>query len=212
MQDIGGSQSTLGNRLGARGKGCRGNLTRCAFVELEADSMLALEPEFTPEEAMEFAELYCDGPWLEGVIAEWEAKNSGKPLEEILPKEIAGCLEGIKAKVPPLEQLAYQFGPKAMVDYSRGRAVGLDSLVDEGGEITGKSRREFIYFFLLLVWPEIKEMQEANPPKTRNDLWEWMKPICYAGFVETNDLDPLLDVCDDLKLKLAKPSAPKHLG
>jgi hypothetical protein len=106
-------------------------------------------------------------------------------------------------------KIAYRWGPEAMAEFSAGVTEGMTSFLDADGQLVGETSRANIYKFLLMAWPEIKELQESNPPITRNDFNEWVKPFARCGFVSINDLDQLLDVCDDIHLKFAGRGAPR---
>jgi hypothetical protein len=109
-----------------------------------------------------------------------------------------------------LGDLAYQWSPEAPAEFSAGIDEGQRGFMDKDGQLVGESPRANIYEFLLLVWPEIKEMQKSNPPITRNDFNEWVKPFAKDGTVSINDLDQLLDVCDDIHLKFAGRGRPRN--
>ena len=64
------------------------------------------------------------------------------------------------------------------------------------------------YEILLLAWPEIAEMLKANPPMTRNHLWDWLLPFSHARWIEIVDLEQLNRLCNEIKLRLKKPGAP----
>lgn len=61
--------------------------------------------------------------------------------------------------------------------------------------VPAPANRANIYNFLLLAWPEVKDMLEAKPRKTLTDLYEWMGPFMRRGVVALVDLDYLRDVC-----------------
>jgi len=65
------------------------------------------------------------------------------------------------------------------------------------------------YQLLLMAWPEIDAMLKSDPPKRMLDLWNWLAPFSYAGWIEITDLDPLVSLCQSIKLKLKKPGAPR---
>ncbi len=52
-------------------------------------------------------------------------------------------------------------------------------------------------------------MLKANPPKTRNHLWDWLKTFSYVRWIEIQDLEQLNRLCNEIKLKLKKPGAPR---
>jgi hypothetical protein len=100
-------------------------------------------------------------------------------------------------------QAAFQWGPRAMAELNAGVAEGLSKFINDSGQFAGESNRAGVYWFLLLVWPEISQMQRARPAKTRSDFAVWLEPFARAGIVSVGDLDQIRDVCDDLGLKFA---------
>ncbi|MGD0814623.1 MAG: hypothetical protein ABSA83_13535 [Verrucomicrobiota bacterium] len=86
---------------------------------------------------------------------------------------------------------------------------GIGGFMDEEGQCVGESGRANIYWFLLLVWPEIQEMQRRRPPITRADFNEWLRPFAQCGLVSITDLDQLLDVCDSIALRFKGTGAPR---
>jgi hypothetical protein len=100
-------------------------------------------------------------------------------------------------------QAAFQWGPRAMAELNAGVAEGLSRFINDSGQFAGESNRAGVYWFLLLAWPEISQMQRARLPKTRSDFALWLEPFVKAGIVSIGDLDQIRDVCDDLGLKFA---------
>lgn len=82
-----------------------------------------------------------------------------------------------------------------MIELNEGVAEGMTSFMDENRQFTGESGRAGIYFFLLLAWPEIKVMLEAEPRKTLTDLHEWMEPFMRVGMTTYIEIETLRDVC-----------------
>ena len=97
-----------------------------------------------------------------------------------------------------------------MTKFHEGIAKGSVEFMDSDGELTGerKIKLKNTYEILLMCWPEIAVMLQARPPKTRNHLWEWLRPFSYAMWIELQDLEQLNRLCTALKLKLKKPGAP----
>jgi hypothetical protein len=98
-----------------------------------------------------------------------------------------------------------------LLAFKTGIAQGIDSFLTPTGEIRGEDKLKMAqtYWMLLLTWPEIEEMLRAEPPKRMEDLWDWLSPFTYAGWIEIQDLDQLVSLCRPLKLKLKKPGAPR---
>jgi hypothetical protein len=96
---------------------------------------------------------------------------------------------------PKLDAAAYYWSPAAMTEYNEGYAEGWTAFLDENGQLTGETSRSETYAFLLLAWPEIKAMLEANPRKTLSDLHEWLLPFMRVGASPYLDIEQLRDVC-----------------
>lgn len=96
-----------------------------------------------------------------------------------------------------------------MVAFSTGIAKGMCSFVDQTGQFVGETERANIYWFLLIAWSEIQNMQLANPPKTRNDFDQWLRPFVDCGIVSISSFSQLLDVCDDIGLTFKGRGAPR---
>ncbi len=108
-----------------------------------------------------------------------------------------------------VSQSAYQSGCGHLGQVGGAFQKGMEGFLDDEGRCVVEHPRDNIYWFLLLVWPEIQEMQRAQPPVTRKDFAEWLQPFAQAGFVSIRDFDQLLDVCDDIGLKFKGRGAPK---
>jgi hypothetical protein len=105
-------------------------------------------------------------------------------------------------------QAATLQGTDSFAKFNRGAIKGAAGFVDNEGRLVGETSRANVYWFLLLAWPEIKEMQEAHPGKTRNDFYEWVKPLAACGFVSLHSLGQLVDVSNSIGLKFARRGAP----
>lgn len=137
--------------------------------------------------------LFGDRPWqlVKNLI---EAQRIGTGT-----KRIRKCLTKLfnpdTGFSPSLTQWAYLWSPEAMPEFYTGMVEGMRGLLDENDRLVGESPRANVYNFLLLAWPEIKEMLDSNPRKTITDLHDWMMPYMRIGVVNLVDLDYLRDVC-----------------
>jgi hypothetical protein len=100
-------------------------------------------------------------------------------------------------------RLAYQAGPEAVAEFKAGLAEGQVGFMDNDGKLVGESNRSSNYQFMLLAWPEIKEMLEKRPLPTKTDVFNWTKPYTKAGLCSFIDIDQFRDFCEDIKLKFA---------
>ncbi len=139
------------------------------------------------------------------------ASQSDDILWEKIIGEVSKLEETAKRAVPEWHQKAKEWGPEAVTQFHAGVTKGSTGFLDHNGELAGAKKINLwdTYAFLMLAWPEIQEMLLANPPKTRNDLWDWLTPFSYAGWIEIEDLEQLNRLCNTFKLKLKKPGAPR---
>jgi hypothetical protein len=100
-------------------------------------------------------------------------------------------------------RLAYQAGPKAVAEFKAGLAEGQMGFLNNDSQLVGESNGLNNYQFLLLAWPEIKEMLEREPLPTRTDVFNWTRPYTKAGLCSFIDIDQFRDVCERIKLKFA---------
>ena len=156
---------------------------------------LGEQPALTPAQEQEFLQLFVGGK-----------DGNGEPGEGFWNESA----ERISASLMAWNQAAYQWGPEALAQLNAGVAVGVRGFMDETGAFVGESNRANIYWFLLLAWPEISQMQKARPPITRNDFAAWLEPFAKADLVSLRDVDQLHDVCDDIGLRFKKAGRPQR--
>jgi hypothetical protein len=182
------------------------------FMEVDVEKQLkqASLLDLDDEQCEDMAKWLYGPDWLEKKSAEIQAQEPGKSVEEIVDGKMKALRDNIKGSIPKWNDFAYQWGPEAMAGLNKGISKGISGLVDERGASVGEGKLQLMdtYVFVLIAWPEIQEMMSANPPKTRNNLWEWLEPFSYANWIEIKDLDQLNRLCDSIKLKLKKPGAP----
>jgi len=175
-----------------------GIVLRCIrFAELEAKSDVEHEIFYglTPDEVSQFFTMIFGRQWVETNRARIVAEAPGKIMADMLNQYIASRVATLREMEPKWNALAFQWGPEAMEQFHAGMAEGMASFLDETGHFVGESGRAGIYSFLLLVWNEIKAMQESIPGKTLTDLHKWMQPFMRVGMVTYIEIDTLRDVC-----------------
>jgi hypothetical protein len=170
---------------------------RCLrFVDLEAEASLKRDlPLGTPDQEAKCFQLIVGKPWMEEHPAEMAGKSFNAVILEKLNQTIAPQAVVALEKGSDFEQLAYHWGPEATASLLAGKAEGYNSFLDVNGQLAGESGRAGIYAILLLLWPEIKEMQAAQPKKTLTYLYEWLQPFMQGGLLPDLDLDTFRDVC-----------------
>jgi hypothetical protein len=179
----------LGKAVGVTIRGVR-------FFDLEAERHLEKEGllSLPADEVAEVNELVFGRHYWRPVKAFFKSQKIGHGTKRIRKYFSTLFLAGTGVS-PNFQELAYQWGPEAMIEFQAGLAEGMAGVLDENGRLAGESLRANIYNFLLLAWPEIKEMLESNPRKTITHLHNWMTPFMRLGVVNYVDLDYLRDVC-----------------
>jgi hypothetical protein len=160
---------------------------------------------------LELLELVCGDRWIKNKIAELKDKMT-QPLAEKIPSSHIEAATKMPTKaVTTWHERAREWSPEAVTQYHTGVTKGSDGFLDKNGELKGEKKIKLreTYDFLLIAWPEIQEMLKADPPKTRNHLWEWLKAFSYAKWIEIEDLEQLNRLCNEMKIKLKKPGAPR---
>jgi hypothetical protein len=171
---------------------------RCIrFAELEAENGVDGEgfDHYTPDKRKQLFTVIFGRQWVEENAARIATEKPDKILAEMLNQFIAPWTGQLKEKQTEFDLLAYQWSPSALIEFNEGFAQGLTSFLDENTLLTGETNRSETYSFLLLAWPEIKVMLEANPQKTVRHLHEWMQPFMRVGVTTYLDIDKLRDIC-----------------
>jgi hypothetical protein len=90
-----------------------------------------------------------------------------------------------------------------------GIPKGFKSFLKTDGEFAGKGKRTEIFLALLMYWPEIEEMRQSQPPKTRKYLLDWLEK--EEGRQLVTDDKIFFELCDDISLDLTIPGHPFKL-
>lgn len=168
------------------------------FAEMESANDLAGSDfnDLTPAKVEELFTVIFGRSW----VAQNQTMLASEPVDQIFAKMLnqylASWINDLKDINPTFENLAWHWGPAAMIAFSEGFAEGLTSFMDVDGQLVGQSDRAGLYGFLLVVWPEIEAMLEASPKKTLPDLHEWMKPFMRVGITTYIGIETLRDVCE----------------
>jgi hypothetical protein len=187
---------------------------RCqTFFEKEVETFIKRDG-LTKLKKRHEAELYrmmFGNTWLEKKLAEIRARNAGKLVEEAIENEFAKLKNTTQKAVAEWHEKAREWDVKAVTNYHTGVVKGSSGFIDKDGELKGEKKIKLrnTYEILLLAWPEIDEMLKADPPKTRNQLWDWLKTFSHVYWIEIQDLEQLNRLCTEIKLKLKKPGAPR---
>src|ERR1035441_9735198 len=181
-------------------------------IDCEAERKLKREglSDLTLKKDDEIYKLVFGDRWWKKKIAEIKAQEPKNPIKEILVRRVTALEETTKNAIPYWLQKAREWDPEAVTKFYAGAAKGSDGFLDKNGDLKGerKIKLKKTYEFLLIAWPEIEEMLKADPPKTRNYLWDWLLPFSYACWIEIQDLEQLNRLCAAIELKLKEPGPP----
>jgi hypothetical protein len=89
-----------------------------------------------------------------------------------------------------------------------GIPEGFILFLDNEGEYAGQRRRTGLYLLLLMYWPEIAEMQKAEPSKTCKFLLDWLEKQEGKQLVE--DEKQFYELCGEIGLVMGPPGHPHH--
>ena len=174
------------------------------FFDLEAISLLKADGllDLKPEKEKMVLKLAFGNRWLKQNLA----KLILRPHRYI--KTVVEKCRSLYFRVRILGfskwgHLAYRTGPEALAEFKAGLAEGQVGFLNNDGQLVGESNRARNYEFMLLAWPEIKEMLARQPLPTRTEVFDWTKPYTNAGLCSFIDIDQFRDFCEDIKLKFA---------
>lgn len=149
--------------------------------------------------------------WWKRKLAKMQSGEPAMPVEKVIAEKFVALMETTKKAVPDWHQKAAEWSPDAVTKFHAGVTKGSSEFLDNKGELKGEKKIKLreTYEILLLAWPEIQEMINAKPKKTRNDLWAWLLPFSHARWIEIRDLEQLNRLCTEIKLRLKKPGPPE---
>jgi hypothetical protein len=180
------------------------------FFENEAEPLLKRDGllDLPREKDDEVYRLFIGDRWMKAKLAEFQALDKDKPVEEIIEERITALEETTKKAVPEWHQKARDWEPGATTKFHSGAAKGSAGFLDQAGELHGerKIKLKNTYEMLLICWPEIEEMIKAK--KRMEDLWNWLVPFSHPYWIEIQDLDQLVSLARSIKLKLKKAGRP----
>lgn len=180
------------------------------FFENEAEPLLKRDGllDLPKEKDDEIYQLMFGDRWMKAKLAEFQALDKDKPVEEIIGQGITGLEEKTKKAVPEWHQKARDWEPGATTKFHAGAAKGSVGFLDQAGELHSerKIKHKNTYEMLLICWPEIEEMIKAK--KRMEDLWNWLLPFSHPYWIEIQDLDQLVSLARSIKLKLKKAGRP----
>lgn len=101
-------------------------------------------------------------------------------------------------------------GAETVARLTNALQKGRKGFIDGNGQFVGESSRANLYWFLLLIWPEIRELQGRRPPITRVYFYDWLQPYADCGLVCVPHFAHLVDVCETIDLKFKGVGAPRR--
>ena len=109
------------------------------FFDCEANKMLEMDDlsNLRPKEEKEFDEMIMGRHWRQFSEDFYRSQNLPAALKRMNKRAIEKFRKAATGVSPDLHQLAYQWGPEAMAEFSAGIAEGLKSLLDENGQLVG---------------------------------------------------------------------------
>jgi len=103
-------------------------------------------------------------------------------------------------------KLALQQPVEDVFQFLSGLPEGFKCFLKTDGEFAKTGKRTEIFIVLLMYWPEIEEMRQAQPPLTRRFLLEWLEKQEGKTLCESEKI--FFGICDDISLDLAPPGHP----
>jgi len=93
-----------------------------------------------------------------------------------------------------------------ILEFLNGIPEGFKCFLNAEGRFAKTGKRTEIFFLLLMYWPEIEEMRQAQPPRTRKFLLDWLEKQEGKQLVESDMV--FFALCDDISLDMAPPGHP----
>jgi hypothetical protein len=198
-------------RIGmAIGIGMRGLQYFGPEMEGQVEDLASHLEKLSPEEAEQIAKMFASSKFIEDTAKHLEIEPNLDAILKHLEPLADQCEQNLRKGETTLNQKAFEAGPESLQTFKSGIGIGIGAFLTPEGKLRGEGKLKMAetYWTLLLTWPEIGEMLRAQPPKRMEDLWDWLTPFSYAGWIEIQDLDQLVSLCREIKLKLKKPGAP----
>lgn len=180
------------------------------YFENEVEPLLKRDGllDLPKKKDVEIHQLFFGDRWLKAKLAEYQALDKDKPVEEIIGNQASALAEKTKKAIPDWHQKAREWEPGATTKFHTGAAKGSAGFINQNGELHGekKLKHKHTYEMLLICWPEIEAMIQAK--KRMEDLWNWLLPFSHPYWIEIQDLDQLVSLARPIKLKLKKAGRP----
>lgn len=93
-----------------------------------------------------------------------------------------------------------------VLQFLSGLPEGFKCFLKTDGEFAKTGKRTDIFLILLMYWPEIEEMRQAQPPVTRKFLLTWLEKQEGKSLCESDTI--FFAICDDIDLDMAPPGHP----
>ena len=183
------------------------------FVYKEANAELKRAGllDLSPKEEQKLEELTGLPVVFQAASEQWQKPigNEGELIDATKTQLQSFALKQIDPVLMVMKHLA-NASVEEQHEFLCGIPEGFIALLDHRGDFATKGRRHELYFLLLMHWPEISEMQNAQPPKTRRDLLDWLEKREGRQLVE--DAKQFFELCADIELELAPPGRPPKVS
>lgn len=105
-----------------------------------------------------------------------------------------------------LAKFAFQQPLEDVLQFLSGIPEGFKCFLRTDGEFAKTGKRTEVFFVLMMYWPEIEEMRQAQPPVTRKFLLDWLEKEEGKQLVESDQI--FFGICGDIGLDMAPPGHP----
>jgi hypothetical protein len=180
------------------------HFTKEVPAQLKREGLLNLDPENEKK-----VEAMFDMP---AILAFFNEK-SGKSIsneDELVEAGSAELEKRAKAQAEALFSVVCYLLARPVAEQHEflcGIPEGFVLMLDNDGGFSGQRPRTDLYSRLLMYWPEIAEMQKAEPPKTCKFLLDWLEQQEGKQLVE--DEKQFYGLCGEIGLVMAPPGHPR---
>lgn len=146
------------------------------------------------------------------VAMSWASKQSGKQIKtkkQLLNFWTSRTRQFIFRTIRitwRLARFALQQPLEEVFQFLSGIPEGFKSFLKTDGEFARTGKRTEVFLVLLMYWPEIEEMRQAQPRVTRKFLLDWLEQKEGNQLVTSDQV--FFAICDDISLDMAPPGHP----
>ena len=96
-----------------------------------------------------------------------------------------------------------------VLQFLSGVPEGFKCFLNADGEFAKIGKRTEVFFVLLAYWPEIEEMRQARPPRTRKVLLDWLEKQEGKQLVQSDEI--FYGICGDISLDVGLVGHPTKI-